>query len=568
MKTAFFCFSQQGEEVARRLALTPDERVVRVPKGGLAATTAAWWGKVDALVFVSSLGVAVRAVGPHLKDKESDPAVILVTEDGRQVLPVAGAHLGGGRDRAETFAKRLGASLVLTTGTDREGLIAPDLLAARLGWKLFGKEALPEVNRRLLDEHNLSWWGHPSCRLPALPKGYRPSPTPEGAAVIFSPQKVERGPGQVQIVPPMIAAGMGCRKGAALESLRKVLGEAMAREGLHPESLAEIRTIPEKAGEGALADLAEELDVPLVVVDRETLLALEGDFTPSAAERHFGLPGAAEPAAASAGTLLSRRIARDGVTVALASLNRVPGGKLTILGTGPGDGKYITLQGRRALEEADAVVAYRLYADLLPPSWLEGKDVETYSMGEEELRADRAVALAEEGHKVVLLSGGDPILFGMAALALRKAHGRVEAEVASGVTAAQMGGVMMGAPYVNGLVLLSLSDYLQPWEAVRKAMEGAARTGLTVALYNPVKRDLGEKLAAVRKVFGGEGYRRASLIRDGGRPSPSRRDIPLEDLAEEMVDMRTLIVLPGASVEPLGGLLLDARGYGGEIGHD
>lgn len=568
MKAALFCFSGHGEALARRLALDPDETVVRVPRGGLAETIAKWWDKAPALVFVSSLGVAVRAVAPHLKDKESDPAVIVVTEDGSQVLPVTGAHLGGGGDRAENLARRIGASLVLTTSTDREGFTAPDLLASRLGWKLLGKEALPKINRELLEEGSLSWWADEGCRLPALPEEYRPSPTPEGASVLFSPRKIALGPGQVQIIPPVIVAGMGCRKGVGVESLRRALRKAMETEGLRPESLAEIRTIPEKSREGALAALAGELEVPLAVVDRQTLLALEGDFTPSAATRHFGLPGAAEPAAASAGPLLGKRIICDGVTVALSTMRRVPGGKLTVMGTGPGDGRYLTLQGRLALEEADAVVSYRLYADLLPPSWLEGKIVETYSMGEEEKRADRAVALAEEGKKVVLLSGGDPVLFGMAALALRKAHGKVPAEVAPGVTAAQAGGIMLGAPYVNGLALLSLSDYLQPWEAVRRALEGAARSGLTTALYNPVKRDLDEKLTAVREIFGEGGYRDACLIRDAGRPSPSRRDIPLDHLTADMVDMRTLIILPGESVAPLGDLLLDARGYRSEVNHD
>ena len=565
MRAAFFCFSDGGEGLARRMVGHGD-RLVRVERGRLAGETARWWREAGALVFVSSLGVAIRAVASRLEDKESDPAVIVVTEDGRTVLPALGSHLGGGRDFAEKLAKKIGASLVLTTSSDRAGHTAPDLLASRLGWKLEGRENLPAVIRELIDRGRIPFWTDVEGLLPNLPEEYYPAPSPDGAALLITPFKRNLRPRQVQLVPRCIAAGMGCRKGAAVENLKTVLASAFGEQGLLPASLAEIRTVEEKACEPGLGELAGELAVPLMIVGKDTIQALEGDFTPSAAERHLGIKGVAEPCAASAGKLLGRRVSGEGVTAALALIRRRPGGRITVVGTGPGDGRYLTMEAKAELDEADAVVGYRLYAELLPPEWLEGKVVETYSMGEEEKRAERAVALAEEGKKVVLLSGGDPVLFGLAGLALRRAMGRVPASVAPGLTAAQAAGAMLGAPYVNGLTLLSLSDYLQPWESVRQALEGAARSGLTAALYNPVKRDLDEKLGAVREIFEGAGYGEALLVRDGGRPGGTVRRIPLGDLAPDLVDMRTLILLPGSSVERTGGLYLDRRGYGSEEG--
>ncbi|HPE65719.1 MAG TPA: hypothetical protein PK849_06020, partial [Synergistales bacterium] len=126
---------------------------------------------------------------------------------------------------------------------------------------------------------------------------------------------------------------------------------------------------------------------------------------------------------------------------------------------------------------------------------------------------------------------------------------------------AQAAGALLGAPYVNGVALLSLSDYLQPWSAVLRALEGAALSGLTVALYNPVKRDLEEKLREVRRVFSAQGYETAYLVRDAGRDAPSVQKMPLAELDADRLDMRTLILLPGSSVEEFAGLLLDRRGY-------
>jgi len=582
MKTAFFCFSSKGEATARRLEEAGT--VVRVESGTLASTVASWWSRADALVFVASLGIAVRAVAPHLSDKADDPAVLVVTEDGKTVLPVTGAHLGGGRTLAERLAGLLGVEPLLTTSSDRAGLVAPDLLASRWGWGLLGRDALAATNGALIETGALSFWTDVPELLAPLPAEYAAAEE-ANAALLISPRAHSTAKKRVQLVPPCIVAGMGCRRGASAKTLRSVLNEALRAQALLPEAIREIRTVEEKMDEPGLIELAASLDVPLLVVPREVILAMEETFSASAATKHLDLPGVAEPCAASAGKLLGRRTATEGVTVAFAiaeprrepfeptrhaesdaaeeaSLEaRTKHGALFIIGTGPGAAGSVTIDARQALEEADAVVGYALYVDLLPQEWLQGKRIERYSMGEEEKRAERAVALAEEGNVVALLSGGDPVLFGLAGLALRTAHGRVPAKVFPGVTAAQAAGALLGAPYVNGVALLSLSDYLQPWSAVLRALEGAALSGLTVALYNPVKRDLEEKLGEVRRVFSGQGYETAYLVRDAGRDAPSVRKLPLAELGGDSLDMRTLILLPGNSVEEITGLLLDRRGY-------
>jgi cobalt-precorrin 5A hydrolase/precorrin-3B C17-methyltransferase len=584
MNIVFLCFSRRGEAVAQKLveARPADEAsletVVRPAPGTLASAVSSWWDRADALVFVASLGIAVRAVAPHLSDKAADPAVIVVTEDGGAVLPVTGAHLGGGRDLAERLSRRLGVKPLLTTSSDRAGFTAPDLLSSRWGWPVRGRDHLAAANAKLIESDSLSFWTDIPELLPPLPGEYAAAEMTE-ASLIISPRRLENADSRVQLVPRCISAGIGCRRGIPSGTIRSVLFQALEAHALLPESLKEIRTVEEKMDEPGLNALAAELNIPLVIVGRHDILALEERFTPSAASRRLGLPGVAEPCAASAGTLLGPRTAGDGVTVALAlspartddpqSTRTKREGKLLILGTGPGNGEYLTLACRRALEEADAVVGYSLYVDLLPREWLEGKLVERYAMGEEEKRVERAVGLAEEGRVVALLSGGDPVLFGLAGLALRTAHGRVEAAVFPGLTAVQAAGILLGAPYVNGIVQISLSDYLQPWSAVLRAMEGAALSGLTVALYNPVKRDLDGKIGEVRRIFSAQGYSAAHLVRDAGRAAPSVRRIPLDELSAEHLDMRTLILLPGSSVEDVNGMLLDRRGYRRErAGHE
>ena len=135
------------------------------------------------------------------------------------------------------------------------------------------------------------------------------------------------------------------------------------------------------------------------------------------------------------------------------------------------------------------------------------------------------------------------------------------------MSAAQAAGVAVGAPYSNGLVLLSLSDYLQPWDDVVQAMKGARDSGLTVALYNPVRRDLSRKLEEVRRIFAG---RRVLAARDAGRAGGTIREIPISELDEDAVDMRTLLLVLSPKANELFApdgrkIWLEARGYESEV---
>lgn len=563
--------SALGEQIARGLGGT----ALPLEPGSLQGRFRELWDGAGALILVGSLPVAVRAAGPLLRDKATDPTVLCVSEDGGTVLAVAGGHLGGGADLAQRCAALLGAGWIPTTSTDRRGLTAPDRWARRHGLSLRGREALPGLLRSLLDQGSLPWWIDPllapfsedplASPLP-LPFGARPVAAPEGARVLVSPRRIPLPEGAIQLVPPLLGAGVGCRRGAKRDTLLEALDGALEEAPGGPflrEALGALATLEAKAQEPGLEEAARTLGLPLSPLSPETLRAQEGPFSPSAAQRHFHVPGVAEPCAAALGSPLGPRLIRDGVTVALSRIPfPAPRGSLAVVGTGPGSAECLTQEARSALEGADAVVGYRLYVDLLPPACTEGRHVERYAMGEEEDRVRRALDLAERGHRVALVCGGDPILFGLAALALRLGADRVPVRVVPGITAAQRAGTLLGAPYTNGLCLLSLSDYLQPWSSVERALEAAAAGGLTTVLYNPVRRDLGTKLAAVRRAF----RRRptALLCRDVDRPDQTVEALPLEALTEDRVDMRTLVVLPGEGVEPWKGLWLDRRGYGSE----
>ncbi|MFQ5957263.1 MAG: cobalt-precorrin 5A hydrolase [Candidatus Brocadiales bacterium] len=76
------------------------------------------FGKYDGLIFIMALGIVVRAVAPHIKDKLSDPAVVVVDDVGRFAVSVLSGHEGGANDLALKAANILHGEAVITTGTE------------------------------------------------------------------------------------------------------------------------------------------------------------------------------------------------------------------------------------------------------------------------------------------------------------------------------------------------------------------------------------------------------------------------------------------------------------------
>ena len=98
--------------------------------------------------------------------------------------------------------------------------------------------------------------------------------------------------------------------------------EALAAAGKTRDDVRAVATIDLKKDEAGILAAAERLGVPVQIIGRERIRALQDVLRePGFVEEITGVAAVCEPAAMLAGAqteLLSRRTARDGVTVALA----------------------------------------------------------------------------------------------------------------------------------------------------------------------------------------------------------------------------------------------------------
>ena len=241
------------------------------------------------------------------------------------------------------------------------------------------------------------------------------------------------------------------------------------------------------------------------------------------------------------------------------------GHKIYVVGLGPGDGVYLTLQARAALEAADVLCGYTAYVAL---SAAQFPCKETYATGmrEEIERCRWALATAAQGKTVALVCSGDAGVYGMAGLLLQmgKEFTDVDIEVVPGVTAALSGAALLGAPLGHDFCVISLSDLLTPWDVIEKRLRCAAAGDFVLCLYNPASRKRADYLRRACNVLLSAGKKAdtvCGLARNIGREGERVHLLTLEALRETPADMYTTVFIGASSTIAEGGRMITPRGY-------
>ena len=362
MRVSCIAFTERGYALAGRIAHTlsgcsPEGEGasawdVSVSRGfgegkvPLALWTARAWEASDALLFVGAVGIAVRAVAPHVASKASDPAVVAIDEAGRFSVALLSGHLGGANDFALAVAHAAGATPIVTAATDARGVWAVDTWARRAGLAVSNPEAIKRVSARLLAGgraalySDVSISGQPPEGVDVVDDRTAAdvvvSPfagagasvhAAEAGEVASSPTGAAGGPTGVRaeplrLVPRSIACGIGCRRGIAAGAVEEAISLACERAGIFPVAVDRVASIDVKAHEAGLLAFCEAHDLPFRVYPADELALVAGSVSPSAFVRDtVGVDNVCERAAlAEGGALVLPKFAHGGVTVAFAQV--------------------------------------------------------------------------------------------------------------------------------------------------------------------------------------------------------------------------------------------------------
>ncbi len=120
MRVAIIAITEEGKKTAQELAISLKEGQVYFPSRShaLRGMVEEIFHEYEGLIFVMALGIVIRMIAPYLKDKHTDPAVVVVDEGRRFAISALSGHEGGANRLAIQVASILGVEPVITTATE------------------------------------------------------------------------------------------------------------------------------------------------------------------------------------------------------------------------------------------------------------------------------------------------------------------------------------------------------------------------------------------------------------------------------------------------------------------
>ncbi len=569
----------------------------------LASFLQAHWQTYEGFVFCLASGAVVRLIAPLLTDKASDPAVVVVDPLGKFAISLCGAHQGGGDRLTHKISQLLDAQAVVTGAANALNLPGIDTLGEPFGWVKGSGDWLGvsaaiarQAPVQIVQEAGTTLWQQ---HLPAgAPFQFdfpefedRSSQAAPQARVWISPIKRTFAPSsdlpKVQWHPRVLWLGIGCERDTDQALIQYAIESVCAQHHLAIEAVAGIATLDLKADEVGLLAYAKAKDWPLRCFSAPALEAIAVPNPSDVVKQAVGTPSVSEAAAvvAAGGNPETLRVKKQvvkqagmkgAVTVAIAQSDqewRDRPGKLHLVGTGPGSLNQITPAAKAAITDADVVIGYALYVDLIRPLLRPGQIVEGLPITQERQRAERAIDLANQGLTVAVISSGDCGIYGMAGLVLEQLRaqswdGKSPAvQVFPGVSALQSAASRVGAPLMHDFCAISLSNLLTPWEVIQQRLRSAAQGDFIVALYNPKSQTRTDQIVFARDTF--LAHRSAdtpvALARSLYRSDEQITLTSLGEMLEHPIDMLTTVIIGNRSSRNYQGWFITPRGYLGGL---
>lgn len=542
------------------------------------------WNHYQGWIFGLATGAVVRLIAPLLKDKATDPAVIVVDPTHNRVISLCGGHQGGGDRLTQLLATYWGGTAILTGAAQGQDLPGVDVWGEPWGWRrgagdwtgvsgAIARHAAVQVQQ---GAGTMLWRGG----LPASHAlQFEAIANPDAQVWIDYRLAPPASCPTAAWHPRVLWVGLGCERGTSLAWVEAALTEVLTDQGLAREAIAGIATLDRKGDEVAFLQLCEQGGYPLRTFTPEELAPVAVPTPSSVVAAAVGTPSVAEAAAlrASGGKLLvEKRVFSDpkggAVTVAIALAPQEYTGRpgdLALVGMGPGALSQMTPAAQMAIAAADVVIGYSLYLDLIQSLRRPGQIWEALPITQEVQRAERGATLARWGLSVAVVSSGDCGIYGMAGLVMETlvAQGwdgkTPRITVLPGITALQAAASRVGAPLMHDFCAVSLSDLLTPWDVIVQRLTAAAQGDFVTALYNPRSRQRQTQIATAQSIF--LQYRDrttpVALVQSAYRPEETLTLTTLGEMLTQPIDMLTTVLIGNSNTRRYEDWLITPRGY-------
>ena len=331
----------------------------------------------DALIFISSTGIAVRMIKDYIKDKTQDPAVLVIDDMGRFVISLLSGHLGGANALTEKIAKLLGAVSVITTASDGRNIEAVDLFAQKNNYAILSMEDAKIITSLMVDGKSIGFYSCGGFNTPTpcvVTKGIKadcnhlmrttypdacvgvvdsedkaaPINYPnlfilqekdfnshlkalteekklEGLIIVSNKKRetvsaLSRPLPIVHLVPKNLNLGIGLKKGVDKETVAEAVKKALDSINKDLMAVKAIASIDLKQNEKGLLEFAKELKITPVFFSKSQIEKIEDNFEKSEfVKKTVGVHNVSAPSAfLLGGKIILDKFKHEGVTVSVA----------------------------------------------------------------------------------------------------------------------------------------------------------------------------------------------------------------------------------------------------------
>lgn len=290
-------------------------------------------------VFIMATGIVIRTIADLIRDKTTDPAVVVMDEMGKNVISLLSGHLGGANAITTHLASFLGGNPVITTGTDVNNITAVDTIAMEIEAEIENKEMIKAVSSTMLKNEPVALISDTALFEKYYGKAdYKPdffhhivdvNPNDYKALCIISEKQFHIPPDVLEktliIRPRNIVLGIGCNSSTEKDEIKAAVDRVLEQKAISPLSIADVATIDKKKDEPGLLAYCESINCKLKYYCAEDLNSvrykgMSPDSEP--ALKHVGAYGVAEPAAllcaGEGAELIVKKIKSGNMTLAVA----------------------------------------------------------------------------------------------------------------------------------------------------------------------------------------------------------------------------------------------------------
>jgi len=290
----------------------------------------------DGIICLFSLGAVIRLLAPHIKDKKTDPAVIVIDDNANFVISVLSGHLGGANELSNEIAEKMGSTPVITTAADVNKTIAVDLVGREFGWKIDDDSNVTRISAFMVNKEKIGvfqnigkkeWW---KGKLPenitffSKIEDLKDSDS-KGYLVITNDQINDEELLKDSVVyrVPNLVVGIGLHWNTSKETILNGVNETLEKFELKQNEIARFVSIKKDKDVIGLIELGKEMNVPIEYIDREELATITTPNPSKTVQAFEGTASVSEAAAikSSEGELIvEKQKFPPNLTVAIARI--------------------------------------------------------------------------------------------------------------------------------------------------------------------------------------------------------------------------------------------------------